>query len=220
MFSDKNPFMQGVAAAAQMVQQQRQPVSATNPFVAWEKWWAGAILQGFDLARDLRDTFYETAFLSLYGSPVMNRLAESHTFQRTRKDPKELRYLPEVQAILLGLARGGFEEAVIRMLILLAESRGSVRRDRLERSAKVLTKDEPFASLGPDRRAGRRRRPIRSPQPSRRSKWRDAFFACAAPHSDVVLRERGNERRRWQSPHLPLVPAKAGTQGSKMPTPR
>ena len=53
-------------------------------------------------------------------------------------DPKELAHLPEVQAILLGVDRGGFEEAVIRMLILLAESRGAVRRDRLERSAKVL----------------------------------------------------------------------------------
>ena len=31
--------------------------------------------------------------------------------------------------------------------------RGSVRRDRLERSSKVLTTDEPFASLGAERRA-------------------------------------------------------------------
>ena len=83
----------------------------------------------------------------------MNWLGDSHAFERTRKDPKELRFLPEVQAILLGVDRGGFEEAVIRMLILLAESRGSVRRDRLERSAKVLTNDEPFASLGAERRA-------------------------------------------------------------------
>ncbi|HUZ90693.1 MAG TPA: alpha/beta hydrolase, partial [Methylocella sp.] len=37
-------------------------------------------------------------------------------------------------------------------LILLAESRGSVRRDRLERSAKVLSLDEPFASPGLERR--------------------------------------------------------------------
>jgi len=54
---------------------------------------------------------------------------------------------------LLGVDRGGFEEAVIRMLILLAESRGSVRRDRLQRAATVLSKDEPFASLGAERRA-------------------------------------------------------------------
>ena len=49
--------------------------------------------------------------------------------------------------------RGGFAEAVIRMLILMADKRGDVRRDRLERSSMVLTQDEPFASLGAERRA-------------------------------------------------------------------
>jgi tellurite resistance protein len=83
----------------------------------------------------------------------MDAIAETHAFKRTMKDPKALKFLPEVQAILLGVRRGGFAEGVIRMLILLAEARGSVRRDRLERSAKVLSKDEPFAALGPERRA-------------------------------------------------------------------
>ncbi len=58
-----------------------------------------------------------------------------------------------MQQILLGVDRGGFEEAVIRMLILMAELCGTVRRDRLERSAKVLGHDEPFASLGAEKRA-------------------------------------------------------------------
>lgn len=39
------------------------------------------------------------------------------------------------------------------MLILLADARGAVRRDRLERSARVLTKDEPFRSLKTAQRA-------------------------------------------------------------------
>ena len=39
------------------------------------------------------------------------------------------------------------------MLILMAQSRATVRRDRLERSAKVLGHDEPFASLGAEKRA-------------------------------------------------------------------
>ena len=99
--------------------------------------------------RDLRDAMYEMTFLGIYSSPAMLRLGEKLAFERTRKDPKVLRYLPEVQAVLLSVDRGGFEEAVIRMLILMAESRATVRRDRLERSAKVLGHDEPFASLGP-----------------------------------------------------------------------
>ncbi len=74
---------------------------------------------------------YELTFLSIYSSPTMLRLGEKFAFERTRKDPKLLRYLPEVQSVLLNVDRGSFEEAVIRMLILMAESRATVRRDRL-----------------------------------------------------------------------------------------
>jgi hypothetical protein len=39
------------------------------------------------------------------------------------------------------------------MLVLLAHTRGNVRRDRLERAASVLAMNAPFASLGAERRA-------------------------------------------------------------------
>ncbi len=153
MFSDRNPMMRPLSETANSIMKERKPIDGANPFLDVEQIWASSISQGFDFMRDVRDALYEMTFLSIYGSPFMRWLGASHAFERTRKDPKELRFLPEVQAILLGVARGGFEEAVIRMLILLAESRGSVRRDRLERSTKVLTRDEPFASLGAERRA-------------------------------------------------------------------
>ncbi len=153
MFSDRNPMMRPLSEAASHIMKERKPTSRDNPFLDVERIWAASVTQSIDFMRDVRDALYEMTFLSIYGSPFMHWLGASHAFERTRKDPKELRFLPEVQAILLGVDRGGFEEAVIRMLILLAESRGSVRRDRLERSTKVLTKDEPFASLGGERRA-------------------------------------------------------------------
>ena len=146
-------MMRPLSEAASHIMKERKPTSGDNPFLDIERIWADGITQSFDFMRDVRDALYEMTFLSIYGSPFMRWLGASHAFERTRKDPKELRFLPEVQAILLGVDRGGFEEAVIRMLILLAESRGSVRRDRLERSTKVLTRDEPFASLGGERRA-------------------------------------------------------------------
>ena len=152
MFGDQNPIMKTVAAAAERVRAERKPVDPANPFLALEKWWAAGAIQAMDVWRDYRDMAYETTFLSIWGAPWMHALGATHAFERTRRERKELRYLPEVEAILLGLSRGGFAEAVIRILILMAESRGSVRRDRLERSSKVLTKDEPFASLGAERR--------------------------------------------------------------------
>jgi Protein of unknown function (DUF3141) len=154
MFGDANPLMKGVADQAQKVAAERQPADPNNPFLFAERLWASSVENAFDAFRDFRDAMYEMSFLGIYSSPTMLRLGEKFAFERTRKDPKMLRYLPEVQSVLLNIDRGAFEEAVIRMLILMAESRATVRRDRLERSAKVLGHDEPFASLGPEKRAG------------------------------------------------------------------
>jgi hypothetical protein len=153
MFSDQNPLMKPVAELAQKTSAERRKADPANPFLALEKFWATSIEQSMDLVRDVRDAAYEASFFSIYGSPLMRRIGEPLAFERVHRTAKELRFLPEVQAILLGVPRGGFAEAVIRMLILLAESRHEVRRDRLERSARVLSEDEPFASLGPEKRA-------------------------------------------------------------------
>ena len=102
--------------------------------------------------RDIRDAWYEQLFYLMWSNPWARTFGKTHEVRRTLKNDLELRLLPEVQAALRNISRGGFAEAVVRMLILLAESRGAVRRDRLERSARVLTQDEPFRSMTSDER--------------------------------------------------------------------
>jgi pimeloyl-ACP methyl ester carboxylesterase/tellurite resistance protein len=151
--SDRNPWIGWVEPAAKAVSNARTAVPASHPLRQLEQLWSEGIEQSLDLMRDMRDACYETMFYGIYSSPLMKLVGRSYNFQRTLKDPTELRFLPEVQAQLLNVARGGFVEAVIRMLIVLAQARGSVRRSRLERSAQVLTMHQPFASLGSERRA-------------------------------------------------------------------
>lgn len=153
MADSVNPAMPVVKAAAAAARADRRKVGSDNPFLAAEQVMAASITQGMDLLRDVRDAAYEMSFIALYGNPFMQWVGTTHAHNRAHKDAQELRYLPEVQAMLLGCDQGGLEAAVIRMLILMADSRGSVRRDRLERSAQVLTAEEPFASLTADRRA-------------------------------------------------------------------
>ncbi|RMX07591.1 DUF3141 domain-containing protein [Corticibacter populi] len=151
--SSQNPAMATVENAAKVVRESRHRAAAGNPFVAAENLWFQWVEQGIDFWRDSRDAAYELSFHSLWGSPWARAFGRTHEARRTLKHIDELRGLPEVAAALYNVNRGGFVEAVIRMLILLAESRGGVRRDRLERSSKVLTQDEPFKSLGAERRA-------------------------------------------------------------------
>ena len=153
LMSSRNPAMQRVEAAAEKVKAERQKAAATNPFLAAEAFWVQSTEYMIDLMRDSRDMMFELTFHSVWGSPWARSFGKTHEARRTLKSHGELRGLPEVANALMHIEQGGFPEAVIRMLVLLAENRGTVRRDRLERSAQVLTQDEPFKSLGADRRA-------------------------------------------------------------------
>jgi len=153
LMSSLNPFLQWLPEQAERVKTERVPADRDNPFVELERVNAAMIEQSMDLFRDLRDTAYESLFFTLWGSPFMRWFGRTHQPGRTLKRKDELRALPPVQSALMHVEEGGFCEAVVRMLILLAESRGNVRRDRLERSARVLTQDEPFRSLTPDARS-------------------------------------------------------------------
>jgi pimeloyl-ACP methyl ester carboxylesterase len=153
LVSSRNPAMGPMEGMAAKVKAERQKAAATNPFLAAEALWVQATENMIDFWRDSRDMGYELLFHTVWGSPWARAFGRTHEAKRTLKTQGELRGLPEVAAALLHMEQGGFPEAVIRMLVLLAENRGTVRRDRLERSAKVLTQDEPFRSLGAERRA-------------------------------------------------------------------
>lgn len=151
--SSRNPAMRLVGAAAERARGGRTPVGRANPFVGMERIWAAGLEQTLDLGRDLRDAWREAAFFSIYASPVMRAFGAPYVRPRRLKTRAELAALPEVRQALLHIRSGGFVEAVVRMLILLAESRGAVRRDRLERSTRLLAQGAPFAALGAQRRA-------------------------------------------------------------------
>ncbi|MEY2776863.1 MAG: hypothetical protein RLY30_961 [Pseudomonadota bacterium] len=151
LLSSRNPATKPLESLARTVREQRKPAAPDNPFLAAEALWVETAEQMLDFWRDTRDMGYEMTFHSVWGSPWARRFGRSHETRRTLKDQADLRGLPEVSHILRGMEQGGFAEAVIRMLILLADNRGEVRRDRLDRSNQVLTQDEPFRSLGAGR---------------------------------------------------------------------
>jgi pimeloyl-ACP methyl ester carboxylesterase len=153
LMSSRNPAMKPIADTAQQVRENRSRAATDNPFLSAEAFWVETAEQMIDLWRDHRDMGYELTFHSLWGTPWARAFGRTHEARRTLKSHDELRGLPEVAHALHAIDQGGFAEAVIRMLVLLAENRGQVRRDRLERSSKVLTHDEPFRSLGAERRA-------------------------------------------------------------------
>lgn len=151
--SSRNPVMEAFGAIAEDLRPRRAKADPANPFLAWEKLWFESVEQGIDLWRDWRDLTQEATFFRLWSNPWARLFGRTHEERRRLKTLEELRGLPEVTAALDGIAQGGLPEAAVRMLALLAQKRGGVRRDKLERVAAILTQEAAFKDLTPEARA-------------------------------------------------------------------
>src|SRR5271166_4137558 len=123
MFSDQNPLMLPVKAAAEMVRAWRRPVSPDNPLLAMEQAaseWISTCLQSWGAMRDMMT---EHLFLTTYGSPLVQALAGLGTDQplARRGNDRDL-----VREAIVARRRGeladrfevgGLPEAMIRALI-------------------------------------------------------------------------------------------------------
>ena len=148
VLSDRNPLLAPLAPAAETVRTNRSNIDPNNPFLSLERTWVDAVQDSFNFYRDWRDGMVETTFNLMYASPFMRAFGANEPGRISQGPASDLRAIAEVRQALAQIGQGGYPEAVIRILILLARARKSVRRDRLERSNEVLTTHEPFATLG------------------------------------------------------------------------
>lgn len=87
---------------------------------------------------------------------------------------------------------GGYAEGIIRMMILMARARGSVRRDRLERSNRLLHSQPPFTSMTPEVRS----RLIHEQSMIVEFSGHEAITTLPSRLKDPVDRARGREQER------------------------
>jgi hypothetical protein len=146
--SDMNPWMGPISSLAGLARENRKPVAADNPFLAFEKAFADSVEYGLNAMRDMRDAWVEIAFHGVYGglqaSGVTGEDFDTEAHAARDSVTSDAPQRAEAEA---NLAQGGYAEAVIRMMILLADARGAVRRSRLARSNQLLTTEAPFAQM-------------------------------------------------------------------------
>jgi hypothetical protein len=147
--SSRNPWLANVPAAAEHVRAQRSPAAPSNPFVQLERFGGELVTQWWSGVRDLNEFMIEWTFHFLYSSPAAHAIGAPRARRVSDAPLGDLRGLATVQDALDRIEEGGFPAGVIRMLILLARASGSVRKDRLERSNRMLETTEPFASISP-----------------------------------------------------------------------
>ncbi|MCP3397100.1 DUF3141 domain-containing protein [Bradyrhizobium sp. CCGB20] len=151
LLSSQNLMLVGFKSRAEQVLRSRAKARADNPFLIAEALYVQHIERTIIFWRDLRDTIYELVFHSMWNTPLQDYFGSHYEVNARQTTLEELRSRPDVCFALKAIATGGFIEAVVRMMTLLVNDRGGIRRDRLDRWSRVLTQDEPFRSLASDR---------------------------------------------------------------------
>jgi pimeloyl-ACP methyl ester carboxylesterase/tellurite resistance protein len=128
MISDMNPFLWPVQVMAHSARENRRPVAPDNPFVKAERAVSRQIEQSLDLYRDVRDRGYEMLFKSVYNSPFVEALAglrgpyADARKPHARDEQAERTLAAKIQAIKSREDQGGFAEAVLRIMLAVAQA--------------------------------------------------------------------------------------------------
>jgi Protein of unknown function (DUF3141) len=130
LFSNANPLMAGIGTAASWMEDFRRPVAEDNPFIAMQEAISKQIVTALDAWRDMRDTYAERLFFSIYGSPVVQAIAGLPA-TGVRPGAARSRLHDELLTARIDLLKasipvGGVREAIIRSLIYVGMARGSV----------------------------------------------------------------------------------------------
>ncbi|MFG1417264.1 DUF3141 domain-containing protein [Xanthobacter sp. V0B-10] len=119
IFADTNPFMKGVAKAAEEVASARKAAAPTNPFLVAEKLISDQLNTSLDAFRDARDQWVEKAFFAIYGSPVLQGALGLNIDEKVRQLPanspqKEAFRARRIEEFRARTAEGGFNAALVR----------------------------------------------------------------------------------------------------------
>ena len=151
LFSDRNPFLRGLADLAQEVRRQRQPAAADNALVQAEHVVSEQIEKALEGYAALRDQAQERLFLAAYGSPLLQALVglkatDELPRRRPGDEPEHREFVARrVAELRARIAEGGLGEAALRALVYvglaerMADERtfNMLRRIREERGGKV-----------------------------------------------------------------------------------
>lgn len=128
MLSDLNPFLLPLPILKEMVEKHRRPVDGTNVFYQAQTMfseWMEFCLAGY---QGIRDTLQEQLFYMIYGNAWIKTLfydpAKETQRQQVEEPVEKSPFFKEIEDNLWNdaMRKGGFEEAVIRIVIAVIRS--------------------------------------------------------------------------------------------------
>lgn len=146
MFSDLNPFLFPVKVMAQIVRENRHPVSDDNPFLAMQNNVSESVKNVLDVYRQIRDNTQEFIFKCIYEnssfeSLFLSQTEEERIREREKEERRQREKLEEAdKRHWIGLMeKGGFAEGAIRIMLLLVEADHIFERSEFETCEEIVT---------------------------------------------------------------------------------
>jgi pimeloyl-ACP methyl ester carboxylesterase len=145
-FSSRNPWMTAVKSAAEKIEENRKPVSQSNPFLVFQEQMSKQIVHALDSWRDLQEALSEAIFLNVYGSPTLQTAVgidpKSEPSRRRKMSAEHHAMLKKRIAELKSrIGEGGLREAVLRALLYVGSARGMVDERSIE-ALRQLRRDD------------------------------------------------------------------------------
>lgn len=154
MFSDRNPFMAGIAALAKAVQANRVAAAPDNPFVAAERQGAKVIEHSLQAYGEARDQAKESAFLNIFGLPIVQAVGGVLTSMDGSAEVPERDLLRETLAarqtadILARSGEGGPFAAAVRALVHVYRSEQGGDERSFSTLLNILRSAPEFGKMG------------------------------------------------------------------------
>ncbi len=129
LFSDANPLVKPLREVARGVNENRHPVSSSNPFLRAEREWSRTIVRNLDAWRDLRDRSTAHWVNALYGPLGIGALLppDPPLESQARDRARDTLEIARRQAEPL-IEVGGFPEGLVRMLFAAIAEKGVLTR--------------------------------------------------------------------------------------------
>lgn len=124
----------------------KQPTLANNIFVQMEKLMMENLVNTLDFWRDWHGFMQESTFFTIWGMPWLRTYGQVEKSRLLQK-PADLTQALAVKQALKLVDKGGFVEAVLRMIVLISKgTEGKIDDTKMAKVAKTLT-EKPFNTL-------------------------------------------------------------------------
>ena len=146
-WSDANPLTWPLGVWSSTVKQERQPAAPDNPFVQAETYFSDLVTASFNLYRDSRDRLQEWLFKSIYDNPWVRFWWGPDASQVPEDDPAAQQgRVPyrDPSFARRHARRGGFAEAVIRIILAVAGADGKLDKRQYEAAETVIRGHQQF----------------------------------------------------------------------------